>query len=110
VVGGPGWAPDALAAFARGAHVLVHEAVYVPTPELAEELGIEADPEQLRREARLHTSIDEVGPLARRAEVARLVLVRLRPPPVFALQLSSQIDDDFDGGILVPADGDEITP
>jgi ribonuclease BN (tRNA processing enzyme) len=110
VVGGTGWSPDALVALADGANLLVHEAVFVPTPEMVEELALEADPELLRREAALHTTLDAVGELARRARVGSLVLVRLRPPPVFALQITSVVDDTYDGRITVAGDGDEFTP
>jgi ribonuclease BN (tRNA processing enzyme) len=109
-VGGAGWAPDALAELARGVHVLFHEAVFVPSPELAEEMGIEEDPELLRRQAELHTTLDSVGDVARRAGARTLVLVRLRPPPVFDLQITSAVDDRYEGRILVASDGDEITP
>jgi ribonuclease BN (tRNA processing enzyme) len=97
-------------ALADGANLLVHEAVFVPTPEMVEELALEADPELLRREAALHTTLDAVGELARRARVGSLVLVRLRPPPVFALQITSVVDDTYDGRIAVAGDGDEFTP
>jgi ribonuclease Z len=110
VVGGPGWAPDALADFARGTDVLVAEAVYVPTPQEARELGIDEDAGRLTNEATLHTTLRQVGGVARRAGAGTLVLVRLRPPPVFALQITSVVDDTYDGRILVPADGDEIVP
>ena len=110
VVAGTGWAPDALVDFARAANLLTHEAVFLPTPELADELGLDVDREQLRREAALHTSIEDVGGLAQRAGVGTLVLVRLRPPPVYDLQLTSVVDDDFGGRIVVAADGDELTP
>lgn len=110
VVGGTGWSPDALVALADGANLLVHEAVFVPTPEMVEELALEADPELLRREAALHTTLDAVGELARRARVGSLVLVRLRPPPVFALQITSVVDDTYDGRVAVAGDGDEFTP
>ena len=55
---------------------------------LAAEIGVAEDPERLRREAALHTSIYDVGLLARRAEVGSLVLVRLRPPPVYEFQIT----------------------
>jgi len=110
VVAGPGWAPDALVEHARGADLLVHEAVFVPTAETAAQLGVEAPDQRLRREAALHTSLDAVGVLARRAGVGTLVLVRLRPPPVYELQLTSRVDDDFDGRIVVADDGDEFVP
>jgi ribonuclease BN (tRNA processing enzyme) len=51
-----------------------------------------------------------VGALAARAGVGTLVLVRLRPPPVYDLQITSLVDDSFDGRIEIPDDGDEITP
>ena len=110
VVSSAGWADEALARFARGANALLHEAAYIPTPQEARELGIEEDPEKLRRDAALHTTLSDVGKLAMRAGVEKLVLVRLRPPPVFALQVTTLVDDSFDGEVLVPSDGDEITP
>lgn len=110
VVGGPGWAPEALLQLARGANLLVHEAVFVPTPKLAAQTQLTVDPERLRREAALHTSIDQVGSLAQRAGVGTLVLVRLRPPPVYDFQITSIVSDHFAGRIAVADDGDEFTP
>jgi ribonuclease Z len=110
VVAGMGWAPEALVELARGAGVLVHEAASVPSAEAAREAGLDATPEELAREARLHTTIEAVGALAQRAGVETLVLVRLRPPPVFAIQVTSQVDDHFLGRIVVADDGDEIRP
>ena len=110
VVSGTGWAPDALVGFAQGASLLVHEAVFIPTPEIAEEIGLDMDPERLRGEAALHTSIEDVGDLATRSGVDTLVLVRLRPPPVYAIQLTRPIGQTFDGRIRIAADGDEFTP
>jgi ribonuclease BN (tRNA processing enzyme) len=88
----------------------VREAAYVPEPEVAAEIGLDVDPERLRRERALHTSIEAVGELAQRAGVETLVLVRLRPPPVYAIQITSQVDDRFGGKILVADDGDTFTP
>ncbi len=110
VVSGTGWAPDALIAFANAASVLVHEAAFIPSPEVARELGIEDQSDRLQREAALHTSLAEVGALAGRAGVGALVLVRLRPPPVYDLQITSVIDDTFDGRIVIAQDGDELIP
>lgn len=110
VLSGTGWGGEALTGFARGAGLLLHQAVMVPTPEEATELGIDEDPEKLRREAAIHTSFEEAGDIARRAGVDTLVLVRLRPPPVYDLQLTMIIDDHFDGRIDVADDGDEFTP
>jgi ribonuclease BN (tRNA processing enzyme) len=110
VVSGTGWAEDALADFSRGADLLVHEAAFIPDPEVAEKIGVEEDPERLRREIALHTRLEDVGGLATRAEVKKLVLVRLRPPPVYDVQITSEIDGDFSGRIVIPEDGDEIRP
>ena len=110
VIDGAGWGGETLERFARGANLLVHEAVFVLTPEVAAQLEMPVEPERLRREAAFHTGIDEVGGLARRAGVETLVLVRLRPPPVYDIQLTSLIDDEFPGRIVIADDGDEITP
>ena len=110
VVSSAGWAPDALVEHVKGAHLWVHEAVMLPPPEQAKELGIDEDPEMLRRQAALHTDVTQVGTLAQRAGVETLVLVRLRPPPVYDLQITSLVDDSFAGRIVLPEDGDEITP
>jgi ribonuclease BN (tRNA processing enzyme) len=110
VISGTGWGAEALTDFARGANLLVHQAVMVPTPEQASELGIDEDPQRLRREAAIHTSFEQVGEIARRAGVGTLLLVRLRPPPVYEIQVTMQVDDEFDGRIHVPDDGDEWRP
>ncbi len=110
VVSGTGWAGDALIRFARGAQLLLHEAAMIPTPEEASDFGLEEDPQRLRREGALHGSFEQVGAIARRAGAETLVLVRLRPPPVFDLQITSLVDDQYKGRIVVASDGDEITP
>lgn len=110
VISGNGWAEDALVEFARGAHTLVHEATFVPTPEQAAAAGIDEDPEHFRREAAFHTTLHAVGGLAARAGVDQLVLVRLRPPPVYDLQVTQIVGEDYSGEIVIPEDGDEIIP
>jgi len=110
VIAGTGWAEAALIAFAQGANMLVHEAVYIPSPEVAEQMEFDEDPELLLRAAREHTAIDAVGALAQRAGVKTLVLVRMRPPPVYDLQITSVVNDDFDGRIVIAEDGEEIIP
>ncbi|MFP8880978.1 MAG: hypothetical protein VCE43_16785 [Myxococcota bacterium] len=110
VVSGTGWSPDALVELSRGADVLVHEAVFVPTPQIAEEMGMEADPGLLLREASEHTAIADVGGLAQRAGVKTLVLVRMRPPPIYDVQITSIVDDEFDGRIIIAVDGTEVRP
>jgi len=111
VVSGSGWGAEALERFSAGADVLVHEAAYLPTVEELEGTGAEVPhPERIEREARFHTSILDVGDLARDAQVDRLVLVRLRPPPFFDLQIRSLVANDFSGSIVVPQDGDVVFP
>jgi ribonuclease BN (tRNA processing enzyme) len=89
---------------------LAHEAVFVPTPELAEQAGMQQDALGLMREAAEHTSIEAVGKLAARAGVQTLVLVRLRPPPVYDIQITGIVDDDFSGRIVIASDGSELVP
>ena len=110
VVSGTGWGAPDLEELARGADALVHEAVYIPAPEELEDAGVIADPDRLRREAEIHTALLEVGGLAARAGVRSLVLVRLRPPPFFEIQVTNIVSKSFGGRIWVPEDGDEIEP
>jgi ribonuclease BN (tRNA processing enzyme) len=111
VVSGSGWGHDVLASFAGGADVLIHEAAYLPTVAELEGTGAEVPyPERLELEAKLHTSILEVGVIATDAQVDRLVLVRLRPPPFFDLQVRSLVANDYEGEIIVPSDGDFVFP
>ena len=109
VVGGPGWSSNALVELARGAHLLIAEAVTVPSPEVGAELGIEAT-DRLLHEAKFHTPMEQIGVVAQNARVGTLALVRLRPPPVFDLQVTGIVANDFEGDIVVPGDGDELTP
>jgi ribonuclease BN (tRNA processing enzyme) len=110
VVSSTGWGEDDLVRFAHKADMLVHEAAYIPGPDELEGAGAVADPERLAAEAEIHTSLLEVGDLATRADVATLVLVRLQPPPFFALQVRSIVANSYDGRISVPVDGDEVEP
>jgi ribonuclease Z len=110
VVSGVGWEEERLATFAEGANMLVHEAVYVPPPEDVEEAGVVADPERLRREAEIHTSLLGIGELARATGVETLVLVRMRPPPFYDIQVTSYVREVFPGEVIVPEDGDELRP
>lgn len=111
VVSGSGWGGETLASFAGNADLLVHEAAYLPTVAELEGTGAEVpNPERIEAEAQLHTSILDVGKLATDAQVDRLVLVRLRPPPFFKLQVRSIVGTDFVGEIIVPDDGDWVFP
>ncbi len=110
VVSGVGWGDERLVSWAQGADLLVHEAVYVPPPEDVEEAGVIADPERLRREGELHTSLLDIGELAARTDVGTLVLTRMRPPPFYDIQVTSHVAQTYDGRVLIPEDGDEIEP
>lgn len=110
VVSGVGWGEDRLVDLSKGADMLLHEAVYVPPPEDVEDAGVVADPERLRREAEMHTSLLHVGELGRRTGVGTLVLVRMRPPPFYDIQVTAFVDDTFPGRVVVPEDGDELVP
>jgi ribonuclease BN (tRNA processing enzyme) len=101
---------DALAAAAAHADFWVTEAVYGASLDRAREAhadGLDA----LFREAALHPRLETIGGLAVRAGVRSVVLVRLRPPPPFASQYQSVVEDGgFRGRVHVPADGDRLTP
>ena len=110
VVGGTGWDGDGLERLASGANLLLHDATYVPTPAEAQDATLDVDPQRLEREAAIYTSFAQAGGIARRAGVGGLVLIRMRQPAVFDLQVTSRVDDAFDGVIAVAHDGDEFTP
>ena len=111
VVSGSGWGRDVLESFAGGADVLVHEAAYLPSVAELEGTGAEVpNPERIELEAKFHTSILEVGKIATDAQIDRLVLVRLRPPPFFDLQVHSIVANDYDGEIVIANDGDTVFP
>lgn len=110
VVSGAGWDGAAIEELARGASMLFHGANPVPTPKEARAASLEVDPDRLLREAALYTGFEEVGAIARRAGVNTLVLIRMRQPPVYDIQVTTRVDDTFDGHIAVAADGDEFVP
>ena len=113
VVSGSGWGGDALVRFAARADALVHEAAYLPTVAELEGTGAEiseSDRARIELERKHHTSIEDVGSLATEAQVSRLILVRLRPPPFFELQPRSLVANDFGGEIVIPEDGELVFP
>jgi len=111
VISGTGWAHDDLVELARGADILVHESVFIPTGAEAVDAGLsEEDIPRLEREAALHTSLREVGKLATRARVSLLVLVRLQPPPFFEMQTTGPVKEHYDGAIVIPDDGETVFP
>ncbi len=108
VAGGVAWDGEALVELARGAQVMLHEAFFDESVEMAIEAGA-LEPERLRREASFRTPLGTAGERARQAGVGSLVLLRLRPPPLFAFQARNAAGEAFRGAILVPDDGDELT-
>jgi len=101
---------DALAATASRADFWVTEAVYGASLDRAREAGMEGL-DVLMREAAVHPRLEALAAIAHRAEVRSVVLVRLRPPPPFASQYESVLEDGgFRGRVHVPADGDRLEP
>ena len=88
----------------------MHEAVFIPTAEDAENAEIELDLEQLDRERALHVSINDIGGVATRARVDAIALVRLRPPPLYDFRFRAIVGHSFDGDVQVPEDGDVVWP
>jgi ribonuclease BN (tRNA processing enzyme) len=110
VLASVGFARETLVAFASGADLLVHEAIYGASLEAALE-AVEAErADILRREAESHPKLETIGSLAREMGVGTLVLTRLRPPPVYDFQYENIVREDFDGRVVIADDGDEITP
>lgn len=108
VLGGVAWGGKELVELARGARLLVHEAFFAQSVEMAIQVGA-LDPKRLRKEASFRTPLETAGERARQAGVDSLALVRLRPPPLFAFQARDVAAKAFQGSILVPDDGDEVS-
>ena len=86
----------------------MHDGAYIPPTEDLEPAGVVADADRLEREAAISTPLLEVGKFATRAGVPKLMLIRLRPPPFFDLQVRSIVANEFSGEIIVPEDGEEF--
>jgi ribonuclease BN (tRNA processing enzyme) len=110
VLASVGFAPESLVTFARGADLLVHEAVYGASLAAALEGSGAERADVLRREAEIHPQLETIGELAREMGVGTLVLTRLRPPPVYDFQYENIVREDFGGRVVIAEDGDEITP
>jgi ribonuclease Z len=108
VVGGVERDPEQLVELARGTTALVHGAVFADSVRAAVEAGAE-DAERIEREASLQISLRELAGAAREAGAAHLVLVRLRPPPLFDFQFELLVSESYDGRVVVGHDGDELT-
>ena len=107
LVSGAGFDPEALVAAAHGADAWVHESLRGASLDEAVTAGGESA-QGIAREGALHTRLEEVGALAARAGVGQLVLVRLRPPPVYGFWYTRLVGQTFRGAISIPDDGDEI--
>lgn len=109
ISGDTAYSPD-LAAFAKGADVLVHEAMYLP--------GIEALIKRAPNASRLrehllasHTTTEDVGRIAAEAGVKTLVLSHLVPgddPSITDEQWASGARKHFTGQVIVGKDLIEI--
>lgn len=108
VVSGVGFGADALVPFAKGADLLVHEAMHSPTVDGVLAAGGE-DGARMARETAVHARAEAAGEVAARAEVGKLVLVRLRPPPLHERQYLGLVREKFPGHVHVAEDGDELT-
>jgi len=110
VLASVGFARESLVAFASGADLLVHEAVYGASLAAALEEAVAERADVLRREAKIHPKLEDAGALAEEMGVATLVLTRLRPPPVYDFQYENIVREDFGGRVVIADDGEEITP
>jgi len=109
ISGDTAYAPE-LAEFAKGADVLIHEAMYLP----ALEKLIQQNPAAKRLREHLlasHTSTEDVGRIAARAGVKTLVLTHFVPgddPSITDEQWTEGIRKNFQGKIVVGKDLMEI--
>ncbi len=117
VISGDTKAIPAMVEAARGADILVHEAMYVAQLEQAQRLLQQGDP---RRAAMLadmmshHASTLDVAAIARDAGVKHLVLTHLVPsiPPTDAAErlFTTGMNAVYSGPITVARDGTKIVP
>lgn len=92
---------------ARGVDWLWTEALYGASLDAAVEAGID-HLDSLQAEGAGHLRLEDVGALATRAGVRGLVLIRLRPPPVFSSQYRNIVGETFRGAVVIPEDGELI--
>jgi ribonuclease BN (tRNA processing enzyme) len=98
---------DDLVALAKGADLLIHEAIYAPTiPQMAGE-NAPTLADHLRRS---HTSAEEVGLVAARAGVKKLVLSHLVPggPQVTDAMWLAAVRTNFAGDVVIGHDLMEV--
>jgi ribonuclease BN (tRNA processing enzyme) len=101
---------EAVAQMAKGADILVHEALDFPAIEVYLRHGIAADPEGPTFEASMahmladHTSAEDVGRIAQEAGVKTLVLSHIAPPSVSDASWHAAAAKFFKGEIIVGHD------
>jgi ribonuclease Z len=108
VMGSVAFGQTELAELARGAGTVVHGAVFRDAVEAAAQAGI-PEAEQDQREASLELPLRDAARLADRVGSRTLVLVRLRPPPLFDFQFERIAGEHFGGHVIVAADGEEVS-
>jgi len=111
VVSSAAWDREAFIEFARGVRILCLPgysegslASAIAAPEITE-----PERKQLQREAEALPTLAQAGAIAARAGVYKLVLVRLRPPPIFERPLLQEVRQSFNGILVLGQDGEEIT-
>ncbi|MCP5066728.1 MAG: hypothetical protein GY946_09185 [bacterium] len=92
---------------ARDADWLWTEALYGASLDAAVEAKVD-HLAQLQNEGSRHLRLEEAGELATRAGVRGLVLIRLRPPPVFTSRYRSLVNESFSGAVVLPEDGEVV--
>ena len=101
--------PEGIVAFAEGVDWLWAGALYGASLDAAREAGADRM-DVLQREAAAHLRLEDVGGLAARARARGLALVRLRPPPVFPSQYRNLVGETYRGAVVIPEDGEVLTP
>jgi ribonuclease BN (tRNA processing enzyme) len=107
VISGDTGYSDSLVALARGADLLIHEAIYASAiPQMAGE-NAPTLADHLRRS---HTSVEEVGLVAARAGVKKLVLSHLVPggPQVTDAMWLAAVRTNFSGDVVIGHDLMEV--
>jgi len=89
--------------------LLATEAVVGEALDAAREAGVERL-DVLEAEAARHPRLEEIGDWASRVGARSLLLLRLRPPPVFDFQYERRLAEDFRGEVVIGHDGALVRP
>jgi len=106
------WDRTALLELARNAWVAVLQGYSARSVEaaLSSPEALPEEQEALRRDVANLPSLAESGALAKEAGVYKLMLVRLRPPPIYDRPLIQEVRESFEGILVLAEDGEEVTP